>query len=298
MKPQNYQTTLFSLMLLISSAAQAADVTAESEVNDLIASAQRIEAPHGNAAVTAVLGRTSGTAINDLDFYSFSGQEGDVVTLDIDGGMGGLKNVDTVIALFDNNGKILRMNDDAASIDEGSISRYDSRIDNFRLPATGSYVVGVSSYPRYFLTGGSVSNPTRLQNGDYSLVISGLTPPVQQINIDIKPGNDGLAPINPKSRGKIPVAILSSKDFNALNADLASLTFGATGDEASLSHCNPEGVDINHDGFVDLLCHFENQLAGFEKGDLEGILSGKQLDGSRFEGRSFLKIVPEKRTGL
>jgi hypothetical protein len=80
-----------------------------------------------------------------------------------------------------------------------------------------------------------------------------------------------------------------------MNVDTQSPTFGATGAEMSLSHCGRSGEDVNGDGRLDLVCHFENQKAGFEKGDLEGIVRGKMKWGSSFEGRGLLKVVPEKR---
>jgi hypothetical protein len=284
-------------ILLASGTAQAADQISEYEANHPIGFAQKIDPPSGSAIISAALGNGTGTAtVDDTDYYVFYGAEGDVVTFDIDGGMGGTRSVDTVIAVFSGapGFPMLRMNDDASTIDEGSTSRYDSRIDNFRLPASGRYVVGVSNYPRYFTNGGSVINAASFRNGDYKLIITGITPQVQQINIDIKPGNDGLAPINPRSNGKIPVALLSSHQFDAMAVDAASLTFGATGDEGSLSRCGQSGEDVNGDGRPDLVCHFENQVAAFEKGDLEGILRGKMKWGSRFEGRGLLKVVPEK----
>ncbi|MFA6903149.1 MAG: DVUA0089 family protein [Gallionellaceae bacterium] len=297
MKPLHY-TTLLTFILLLSGHAQAASETTELEINHPLPLAQEIAIPGGNVTITAILGNVTGTAVDDLDYFVFSGQEGNIVTLDIDEGTGGLRSVDTVMAIFDSNGQMLRLNDDAYILDEGSIARYDSLIENFRLPVSGNYIVAVSNYPRYFSNGGNVSNGTRIANGDYKLLISGVTSPIQQINIDIKPGNDNLAPINPRSKGKIPVALLSSSEFNALDADIASLTFGSSGNEVSLSHCNTKGNDINNDGFPDLLCHFENQQAGFVQGDLEAVLRGKQAGGSRFEGRGLLKIVPEKRSGI
>ena len=76
------------------------------------------------------------------------------------------------------------------------------------------------------------------------------------VSIDIKPGSYPNS-INPKSKGKIPVAILSTEGFDAPNQIVPnSLTFGATGDEASLAFCNPKGKDINGDGSEDLVCHF------------------------------------------
>jgi len=254
----------------------------------------------GGATVDGVVGNLSGANVQDLDFYTFSGREGDVVTLDIDGGMGGGRNVDTIVAIFGPapGYAVLRMVDDVplgTTLDSGSISRLDSLITNFRLPSTGSYTVGVSSYPRRFVNGGGVSS-TALggnSNGDYALLISGVSPPLLQINIDIKPGNDGLAPINPKSRGKVPVALLGAADFSVRDVDLNSVTFGHSGDEASLAKCH-EPSDVNGDVWLDMLCHFENQDAKFEYTDDEAILKGKLTSGLMFEGRGWLKVVPVK----
>lgn len=290
-----FHAGLVSGLLLAGNIAYAAQID-ESEINHPIGFAQRVDAASGGVAIAGVLGNLTGTEVDDTDYFVFHGMEGDVVTLDIDGGWGGVRSVDTVIAIFGgSNNAMLRMNDDAASIDEGSISRADARIDNFRLPASGYYIVSVSNYPRYFMNGGGVTNPSRFKNGDYKLVVSGVTSQVQQINIEIKPGNDGLAPINPRSNGKIPVALLSSAGFDAMNVDTRSVTFGPTGAEQSLSHCGRNGEDVNGDGRLDLVCHFENQKAGFAKGDLEGIVQGRMKYGTRFEGRGLLKVVPEKR---
>jgi hypothetical protein len=117
-----------------------------------------------------------------------------------------------------------------------------------------------------------------------------------QVNIDVKPGNDdNWAPINPKSRGKIPVALLSSGSFDAMAVDINTLTFGASGDEDSLSHCNKRGKDVNGDGMLDRLCHFHNQKAGFGNESLEGIVRGRTIMGTVFEGHGFLKVVPGKK---
>jgi hypothetical protein len=125
-------------------------------------------------------------------------------------------------------------------------------------------------------------------------VISGVAAPVVYINIDIKPGDDeSLSPINPKSKGKIPVALLGSKDFRVSEVNVATLTFGNTGDEASLSKCHGR-EDINDDGYPDMLCHFENQVAAFSSSSEEAVLKGRLDDGSLIEGRGRLKVVPAK----
>ena len=279
---------------LLAGPAHASGV-AEQEPNHPIQSAQSL--PYAaEMVVNGAIGDIGGPLSTDLDYFSFQGSADDVVTIDIDGGMGGAGSVDTVIAIFGPapDYKMLRLNDDAYSVDEGSVHRYDSRIDNFHLPATGRYYVGVSSYPRLFRDGGVVVNGTRGANGDYKLIITGVTPDVKMIDIDVKPGNDSWAPINPKSRGKIPVAILSSGSFDAGDVDTESLTFGGTGNEQSLSHCGKNGEDVNGDGKLDVMCHFNNRAAHFNYDDIEGVLRGALKDGTRIEGRAPLKMVPQK----
>lgn len=109
--------------------------------------------------------------------------------------------------------------------------------------------------------------------------------------IDIKPGSRE-NPINRKSEGKIPVAILSTTDWNApAKVDRLSLTFGRTGDEHSLALCNEDSQDVNGDGLPDLVCHFSTQLTGFQMGDTFGILNGKTTDGGAFTAKDSVRIV-------
>lgn len=283
------------LPCLVMGTAQAASPIPEFEPNNPIAEPQHLVSVV-NTSVHAFLGNAGP---DDLDYYTFYANAGDVLTIDIDHGIGGTQSVDTVIAVFDSTSEhiILRASDDldvTQNLDEGSTSRSDARIDNFVAPVSGYYVVGVSNWPRLFRNGGSVDNPYSPRQGDYTLVVSGATPAVKQIAILIKPGNEYIAPINPRSHGKIPVAILGGPDFNAISIDTRSLTFGSTGNEDSLSKCNPQLVDLNKDGRLDLLCHFNNQDAQFKLTDAEATLRGQTFDGMQFEGTGFMKVVPVK----
>jgi len=110
--------------------------------------------------------------------------------------------------------------------------------------------------------------------------------------IDIQPG-DFPNFINKTSNGTVPVAILSSfffTDFNSPNqVDINSLTFGRTGNELSLSSCsNPQ--DVDEDGLLDLVCHFEIQKTSFKKQDDIGLLVGKTLNGEPFLGFDFVVL--------
>jgi cell wall-associated NlpC family hydrolase len=112
------------------------------------------------------------------------------------------------------------------------------------------------------------------------------------IVIDIKPGSSD-NPINPKSNGRIPVAILSSTTFNApREVDVTSLSFGRTGNEKSLSFCNTGGEDVNGDGLLDIMCHFDNKTAAFRSGDTQGILNGKTVNTIPVTGKDSVRIVP------
>ena len=110
------------------------------------------------------------------------------------------------------------------------------------------------------------------------------------VSIDIKPG-EGPATINSKSKGTIPVAVLSSPLFDALaQVDQTSLTFGHAGSEKSLAFCSgPQ--DVNGDGLLDLVCHFDTPLTRFQAGDTTGILEGKILGGKTMMGTDSVMIL-------
>src|SRR6266849_6507930 len=254
----NKLDTRFAAMaafLAASVASGAAFAVVEIEDNNTIATAQRLVISGGSVEVNAILGNGS-LGVNDVDFFSFAAKAGDVVTLDIDGGMkADGSGVDTTIAIFTPDSRILIANDDGGIFDLGSVfpsGNLDSYIPNQPLPVTGIYTVGVSNSSHVFLDGGGLGSSgfsTNNTNGSYTLIISGVSdttvqaapppppppaPVVQQINIEIKPGSRDLAPpINPKSQGSIPVALLSNPGFDPRGVDTSSLTFGHSGNEAS-----------------------------------------------------------------
>jgi len=117
-------------------------------------------------------------------------------------------------------------------------------------------------------------------------------PPPVEVGIDIKPGSDPNS-INRRSNGEIPVAILSTDDFDAVaEVDQGSLTFGRTGTEDSLRRCNGAGEDVDGDLDLDLVCHFGVRESGFECGDTHGRLEGELLDATSIFGVDSVRIVP------
>jgi hypothetical protein len=276
---------------------------AEKEDNDSFSKSQRLVIDSSRRIeVNGAIGNltTATPPVSDVDFYSFFGKKGDTITVDIDAGMksaGAVRSLDSVIAVFAPDGTVLRQANDTLPIDTGSISRFDPRLENVFLPVSGMYTVGVASdatYPdrtkRVFSTNGAITPFVggSVSNGSYLLILEGVSPSAIQIAIDIKPGLDRITRINPKAKGTIPVALLTSDDFDATKADESSIRFGPNGTEAS-GHCNRQ--DANHDRRADLLCHFDLGAAGFDESATEGMVTGT-IDGMPFEGRAWLKVIP------
>jgi len=109
--------------------------------------------------------------------------------------------------------------------------------------------------------------------------------------IDIRPGKP-INNVNPNSRGKMEVSILSTKTFDATKAiNQTTLTFGRTGNEHSLSRCSKMAKDVNNDGLPDVRCRFLTKNAGFQSNDKIGILRFVGNDGTPYEGRDAIAIV-------
>jgi probable HAF family extracellular repeat protein len=118
-----------------------------------------------------------------------------------------------------------------------------------------------------------------------------LLSPILEITINIKPRKD-FNSVNPKMSGIIPIAILSTRDFNAPNQiNRKSLTFGSTGNEESLAFCSRLPKDVDGDGLKDVVCYFYSRLTGFQCGDTEGILRGNAIDGTPIEGVDLIEIL-------
>jgi uncharacterized membrane protein len=112
------------------------------------------------------------------------------------------------------------------------------------------------------------------------------------VSIDIRPWSRNNL-IDYRSHGLIPVAILSSRTFDAFQtANLDRITFGHTGNENSMAFCSPWDWDINGDGYGDLLCFFRTSAADFTCSDTAGTLKGTTDNGTAFEGKETIAIVP------
>jgi hypothetical protein len=99
------------------------------------------------------------------------------------------------------------------------------------------------------------------------------------IDVDVKPGSDE-NPVNIKSQGSTPIAVLCTPVVNPLQVAGAIITAGAgsVGEKCRLK-------DVDEDGCQDVLCHFPTPELGVtcETTDLEVVVTlndGTTLTGS------------------
>lgn len=114
------------------------------------------------------------------------------------------------------------------------------------------------------------------------------------VKIDIKPGGFPNS-VNPRASGRISVAIPTTgaadnfATFDTATVDPATVRFGASGTDASPVHDALE--DVDRDGDLDLILHFNIQDIGIHCGDTSATLTGQTPDGAAFSATDAIKTV-------
>lgn len=118
-------------------------------------------------------------------------------------------------------------------------------------------------------------------------------PPGIVADIDIKPGSDpNSVPCNNEDFG-IPVAILSTPEFDATTVDHTTVTFHG----AYEAHMNKDGElrrheeDVDLDGDMDLVFHFRLGDTDLDCTSTEGTLTGETYDGTPVTGTDALNMI-------
>jgi hypothetical protein len=99
------------------------------------------------------------------------------------------------------------------------------------------------------------------------------------ITVDIHPGNDATR-MNPRSRGRVPVAILTTAAFDATTVDLDSVELGP--DRALPYKTTLE--DVDGDGDLDAVLHYWAMETGVGCGASAATLRGHTDSGQSFRG--------------
>jgi hypothetical protein len=124
--------------------------------------------------------------------------------------------------------------------------------------------------------------------GDAAIAADDCRRPVRVVAIDIKPDSTP-ATINVRSRGVIPVAILSTDDFDAHSVDPQSLSFGPG--QAPPAHDQVTLEDVNGDGRLDLMLHFPTPDSQLNCGDTTASIKGMTTTGEPIEGTDVIRTV-------
>ncbi len=113
------------------------------------------------------------------------------------------------------------------------------------------------------------------------------------VSIDIKPGSSPNS-INLGSQGTVPVAILSTSNFDAttVNPATVSLAGADVGLRGKSNKYMASIEDINEDGLDDLIVHIETELLELTEGTTKATLEGYTLDGVPIIGMDSVNIVP------
>jgi hypothetical protein len=117
------------------------------------------------------------------------------------------------------------------------------------------------------------------------LYTSNSVPILIAVAIDIKPGSYPNS-LNLKSRGVVPVAVLTTADFDAIAVDPDTVVF------AGASPLRWAKEDVDGDGDTDLVFHFDMRELDLDPYSVEAALTGETLDGIPIEGTDAVTIVP------
>lgn len=121
------------------------------------------------------------------------------------------------------------------------------------------------------------------------LTLERVVPPYE-IAIDIKPGSYPNS-INLGKKGVIPVALLTTAEFDATTIDPATVRFGP----AAVPPLRWAQEDVDFDGDMDLILHFDAPECGFTATDTEGVLTAATYGGREVVGSDTVRIVPAKK---
>lgn len=116
------------------------------------------------------------------------------------------------------------------------------------------------------------------------------------LDFEIKPDDDDEdepAPINLKSKGKTPVVIYGSAAFDVTDIDVSQIRFaGASVAMKKNGTYHYSYEDVNGDGYLDLVLHFNTQDLQLDEDDTTAMLSGVTFEERCFSGTDEIVIVP------
>lgn len=177
--------------------------------------------------------------------------------------------------------------------------------------ASGEYAFAVSVDTSYAVTEtdpvgyySTTANASSVDVHDTSVRVDFGDRTIQEAPVDVKPGSD-INPLNLRSKGVLPVAILGSGDLDVTTIDPSSLLLNGVA-PLRWSYedvCGPDDLHMEcsdgetPDGFTDLTLKFSTQeiaqtFSGVQRGDIASlVMTGSLLDGTPISGNETVWIV-------
>ena len=125
-----------------------------------------------------------------------------------------------------------------------------------------------------------------------------LLPLTVLIEIDTKPDGDPNSINCNNERGVIPVAILTTDNFDAITVDHTTVLFEGASEihvDNRSGHPRRHEEDVDGDGDTDLVFHFKFGETALSCDSVETVLMGETFDGQPFKGIDAARMVnPDK----
>ncbi|MFW6069440.1 MAG: PKD domain-containing protein [bacterium] len=172
---------------------------------------------------------------------------------------------------------------------------YISMMEAFNYAAANDYYDEV---PQYDDNGDGISHPYPIPDGGdgaFGANVYLQSPPlVREISIDIKPGSDPNTINCNAPRTIIPVAILTTADFDALTVDHTSVLFEGASEihkDRKTGELTRHEEDVDHDGDLDLVFHFRLKDTTLSCSSTEATLTGLTYAGQAVEGHDSVTML-------
>lgn len=188
---------------------------------------------------------------------------------DVQGGYDGVGNIDTDPGFVDLTNLDLHLRPDSPAIDAGNNAALFMPLYDFDGDAR--------------ILDGNGDGTAIVDMGVDEVVYA--APTSLEVTIDIKP-NTLNNTIRLTSRGSLPVAILTTPDFDAATVDPSTVLFAG----ASPLRWAVEGID--QDGDLDLVLYFKIQELELDEYTTEITLTGATFDGTLIQGTDTVNIIP------
>jgi len=198
-----------------------------------------------------------------------------------------------VVADFNRDGRL-----DVAGVgnDESTLYAYLGTGGGFVAAPGSPYAVGAN--PRAVVVGhfNSDRRPDLVTaNGSAASISVLLSARRARAAVDVRPGSP-VNPINLGSHGVLPVAILTTPGFNALDVSAATVRLGDPRLSGGVAPVRVVREDVDGDGDLDLLLVFRVRdlvvSGAIDCGTTHLKLTGSLTDGTEFFGRDRVRVVP------